>query len=203
MTATDVYEGPPRLAASVRIRPPGDIPTVVSAAIQSHLRRAEMAAALAETVGSAEVVSDPDPDGDPSPWRTYRETLERTPVGATHRLILQDDALPCPGFRAAVEAAIRTRPEVPLVLFVAGQPFEYVRAMRRASDRGEHWAWLDNRYWLPCVAVAWPTALIGDLLAYVDAQNWPRTFRSDDEILGRFLRARRVRALATVPSLVQ
>lgn len=56
---------------------------------------------------------------------------------------------------------------------------------------------------MPVVALAWPAALIRPALDYVDAQDWPPAFRSDDEIAGRCLRHLRAEAYATVPSLVQ
>jgi hypothetical protein len=178
---------------------------VLSVAIQAHPARADLAAGLAAKLAAACPVTvwDPDPGGDPSAWRTYRAALERTPVGVSHRLVVQEDAEPCPGFVAAVGRAVRARPDRLLCFFHGGQPRENVRRIFAAARRGEAWAVLDPARWVPTVALFWPAGLVTEALAYVDAQSWPGRFRADDEIVGRFVRALDVRVLASVPSLVE
>jgi hypothetical protein len=177
----------------------------LSVAIQTHPLRAEMAAELAALIPGSELAVDPDPspESPPSPWRTYRHALERTPAGATHRLIVQDDVAPCPHFLEAVEAAVAARPGRMLSFFVGGNPAEASRAVYQACDRGESWAELSNMNWCPVIALAWPAAFVAPFLAFVDAQDWPDAFRSDDEIVGRWLRHSGKLALASVPSLVE
>jgi len=149
------------------------------------------------------VEADPDPESPlPSAWRTYRRALETTPGWATHRLVLQDDAAPCPSFPAVLELAVAARPDRILVLCVCGRPQEMARQLFRASGRGDPWALLTGLRWLPTIAVVWPVELIGPALAFVDAQGWPPRFTADDEILGRVVRGLRQTPLATVPSLV-
>lgn len=174
-------------------------------AIQTHPRRALMAQALADQIPGAELAIDPEPDGYPSPWRTYRHALETIPRGNdTHLLILQDDVLLCDHFVPAVHAAIAARPDRLLSFFVAGQPFDHVEAVWKASALGEHWAVLPNERWCPAIALAWPRRHIAPCLAYVDTKKWPVTFRADDEIIGRYLREGALEcALASVPSLVE
>ena len=53
-----------------------------------------------------EVVTDPEPDGVLSSWRTYRLALETFPDEATHVLVLQDDATPCRDFAKALPSVI-------------------------------------------------------------------------------------------------
>lgn len=176
---------------------------MISFAVQHHPSRAPMGADLAATVGGADVVCDPDPDGFRSPWRCYRHCLETTPQDATHRVVLQDDVLPCPGFREAAEAAIRAQPDRLITFFVAGAPREYRDSVYRACNASRPFAELRNSRWTPAVALAWPKAMIAPLLEFVDAQNWPQVFRADDEIIGRFTRHAEVQVLATVPCLIE
>lgn len=176
----------------------------VSVAIQHHPSRADLAAALAAEV-AGELVADPDPEGIRSPWRTYRLALELTPADATHRLVLQDDALVCAGFVPAARAAIAARPNRMIAFYVGGNARPATPALRAAARRGSPWAELTHMTWCPAVALAWPVALIAECLAFVDAQDWPLSFTTrgcDDEIIGRFLGHAGVTAIATVPSLV-
>lgn len=179
----------------------------ISVAIQHHPSRADLAAVLAAEVPGAVLVADPDPDcGVPSPWRTYRRALEETPAEATHRLVLQDDAIVCPGFLPAAHAAIAARPNRMIAFYVGGNARPVASDVRAAARRRAPWVELRNMTWCPAVALAWPAPLIGECLAFVDAQvSWPLSFTMrgcDDEIIGRFLGHAGVTAIATVPSLV-
>lgn len=175
----------------------------LSVAVQHHPDRDDMLPRLLARLGHAQIVHDPDPaNPHRSPWRTYRRALEMTPAWATHRLVMQDDALPCPAFAAAAPLALAARPDRLVAFCVCGQPRRSAINVLRASEKGESWAKLDHHLWIPAIAVAWPVELIEPALAFVDAQAWPEQFRADDEILGRIATGLRVTALATVPSLV-
>lgn len=176
----------------------------VSFAVQHHPARAAMLAALLTRIGGdVDAPGDPEPDGQPNPWRCYRHTLQTTPPGATHRVVLQDDVEVCDGFRPAVEAAIAAQPARLLALFVGGRPVEHALALYRASDKGHSWAELRPDRWCPAVALCWPVEMIEPFLHYVEMQRWPAGFRADDEMIGRWLRTQGQGALATVPSLVE
>lgn len=164
-----------------------------------------MAEALAVRIGGeVEIVFDPDPlHRVRSPWRTFRHLLETTPAGATNRFQCQDDVIVCDGFRQAVLRAVQARPGRLLVFFVGGNPYQHSQAVLRACRRDEPWAELDHAHWVPVVATCWPVDLILRLTEFVDAQGWPPHFRSDDEIVGRFVREINHTPLATVPSLVE
>lgn len=174
----------------------------ISYAVQAHPRRSEMATRLAGEMGG-EVVLDPDPTGYPSAWRTYRACLESTPAWATHRVVVQDDAELCDRFADAVPLAVAGRPDSLVALFVPGPPTDHARAVMKACHYGIPWAMLGNDTWCPAVALAWPAAMLEPFLRWVDRQRYPVTVRADDEIIGRYLRAVRQRAWATVPSLVE
>jgi hypothetical protein len=175
----------------------------ISAAIQAHPARALMAQALAAEVG-AEVVLDPDPDNPiRSPWRTLRHVLETTPQEATHRLVLQDDTSPCPGFRDAAQAAIEARSDRLILFFVAGRPESHARAVWDACERDEPWAELPPAHFLAQVSVAWPVSLIEPMLTFIDQQNWRDDFSADDERVCRWVRHAGIVPVSTVPNLCQ
>lgn len=177
---------------------------LLSIGIQTHELREPLALELAEMIDRpCELVFDPAPRGTPSPWRTYRHALETTPTDATHRLVIQDDAIPCLGFVPALERAIAARPDDLLVLFVGGMPTEHARTLLRACEAGSRWAALNSARWCPAVAVVWPTGLIGEFLAFTDKRRWGDRLTADDEIIGRWCRVAGRQPLATVPSLVQ
>lgn len=182
----------------------------LSFAIQHHPRRAALLPPLLDAIGGhVEVVTDPDPDARlngkpfPSPWRTYAHALERTPIRATHRVILQDDAIVCRDFALTVENAIAARPDRLLALFVSGRLREHVTAVGRACAQDLPWCELPYMHWCPTVALVWPIRLVPACLEFVEAQRWPPEFRADDEIVGQFCRSLREHPLATVPSLVE
>ncbi len=174
----------------------------LSIAVQHHPSRADIVGPLLDALPGATLVPDPEPHSFPSPWRTYRRALETTPPRATHRLIVQDDVVPCAGFLPAAEAALAAKPGRLVTFIVCGNPFEHAQAMFAACARGSQWAELDNQRWCPVVCLAWPVELIQPCLDFVAAQNWPEEFTADDEIVGRYCQAAGHLPLATVPSLV-
>lgn len=178
----------------------------LSVAVQHHPSRADLIPALLERLDglTVEVVADPDPDGVPSPWRTYRECLRRTPNNATHRLIIQDDAVPCVGFSTAVHKALAARPDKPVAFFVCDNLLDSAVAILKAAKAKRRWVDLSPfAAAFPCVAASWPTDLVWPLLQWAEAKGFDERHRSDDAILEGFLRSRRIWPLATVPPLVQ
>jgi hypothetical protein len=185
----------------------------LSVAIQYHPSRAEIIDALVNAIepdpvlrAFVDVVPDPEPNGVRNPWRTYRAALERTPADATHRLVVQDDVLVCPGFQQAVKAAIRARPDRALAFFVGGQSREHAQAVWDAGARGDSWATLGSHTWVPVVALCLPSRIALPLVAWADRmfeREWPQAFRADDEIVGHYLREHGEYVLASVPCLVE
>lgn len=173
----------------------------LSFAVQAHPARADEAEAIA-ALTQGEIVYDPDPDSRiRSAWRTFRHLLETTPAEATHRVQVQDDAILCPDFREAVHLAVTAQPDRLLVFFV-GLNSSHGRLMELACNRDLSWLELETAHFTPVVATCWPVRYIPLLLEYVDGQHWPEKFCADDEIVSRFLRQAQLRALASVPSLV-
>lgn len=175
---------------------------VLSVAIQHHPARAELIPALAERLGECEVVADPLPEGPPNPLRTYLECLRLTPDEATHRLVIQDDAWPCDGFRALAQAAIEERPNDIVCFYVpdigAGGRNRVIRALRKR----ESWAQLGLGGWVPAVAACWPIAAADDFVEWCP-RVLPESTTADDKAIVEFCKRHGVHVWATVPSLVE
>ncbi len=156
---------------------------------------------LAALPEGATVVTDPDTDDlRRSPWRTYLACLRTLEPDATHLLVIQDDAEPCLNFGRAVDLIVRSRPNVPLVLFCPGLG-QQRRAILDACRAGERYARLPTaNTFVPAVAVVWPRDSVASILAY--AERAPE-MTADDGHLGRWAAETGAEILATVPSLVE
>lgn len=187
----------------------------LSIAVQHHPRRSQLLGAFAEL--EHELVTDPEPNGVPSAFRTYLECLRRTPAGATHRLILQDDAIPCPSFLELARERVTARPDDLIAFFVPGRS-SLRDLLETAHRQGERWVPLPKLNWCPTVALCWPAELIPEFLPYGEAIVENRARRgmatmADDPYVGEWFKARRrgqrhrrepeSLVWATVPCLVQ
>lgn len=177
----------------------------VSIAIQAHPSRTALVDALRASLPSSDAVFDPDAQSPlVSPWRTYRAALESTPEDASHRLILQDDVqIASRNFAEAVDLIAAAWPDHLVTLFLANAPRLSARALFAACGRGDRYAMIPTKPWVPAVALLWPRALIAPVLEFVDEQTWPAAFCADDEIIGRAMTALYKPLVATVPSLVE
>jgi hypothetical protein len=177
----------------------------LSIAVEHHPSRADLLNRSAHL--NPDIVVDPEPDGIRNSWRTYRYALETTPDGCTHRLVVQDDAQFCTGFREQAEAAIAAKPDALVVFFVSTALRRTSRNMLQACARGEHWVQISpggGELWVPVVATSWPAVIIPDFLAWCDRRGYTKQrFRADDAIVGRYVNEQRIPCWATVPSLVE
>jgi hypothetical protein len=176
--------------------------TSLGIVVQHHPSRADLLPPLIDRLGDCEVATDPDPDGKPDPLRCYLHALRLERADETHRLVVQDDALPCRGFRSKAEAALAERPDGLVAFFVPGSAGGGMNRVRRAAARGERWARLGAGGWIPAVATCWPMHLIPDFLDFCAHPKFAKK-RSDDDLMARFVRATKTEVWATVPSLVQ
>lgn len=177
----------------------------ISVAIQTHPARPDLPKRLLRSLhgtknGSVltEVVTDPDPDGPRNPWRTARECWRRTPDSCTHRLVLQDDAIPCTQFLKHARLALKAKPDR-IVSFYLGQlPTDTYREMLIASQRCAAWVRGSAASWVPAIALAIPQPFCASLAAFDDGT----TPVADDAVYGRWTREHRLPWYATIPSLV-
>lgn len=144
-----------------------------------------------------EVVTDPDPGAARNPWRTARLCWQRTPDSCTHRLLLQDDALPCRDALLHVVHALTARPDRVTSFFLGQYPSDAWRAQLVASQRCAAWVMGTWVSWVPCVALAIPRRLCASLAAFDDGTQPV----ADDDVVGRWARDNRIPWYATIPSL--
>lgn len=178
---------------------------MLSVVVQHHPSRAALLPGLA-ALGEHEVVVDPDPDGRRSAIRTYIECLRSLPT--SHRLVVQDDAVPHHDFRARAEAAVAERPDTLVALFVPGTGLHGVW-MRLAAKEGATWQQLPpSANWVPTVALVWPRDLAEAFVPFAEEHVARRRERGmgtlgDDPVVGAFRREHQLQVWATVPCLVE
>jgi len=152
-------------------------------------------------------VTDPDPEHPvKAPIRTYLHALRTAPPSATHRVIVQDDAVPGDRFPARLSALLDERPSELLALFVPGWT-NLKRWMREAQGRGEHWMPFPKYNWCPTVALCWPVDLADDFVSFAEAVIETRRRRGlgtigDDPYVGAWARKRKLTVWCAVPCLV-
>lgn len=182
----------------------------LSIGIQHHPARPELPHRLLAQLGlmrlgapaSYDIVNDPEPFGPACPWRTNREAWRRTPEWCTHRLVIQDDAIPCRGFLRKARHAIAEHPDEPISFFYGVNSFPLDMAGYRAALlEGSQWFALPRQGWVPCVALVLPKARALDLAEF-ELPHHARPHVADDEVVLEWCVARDLSAWATVPSLV-
>lgn len=160
---------------------------------------------LLAQIPPAVVIEDAGPPP-PSPWRGYRTCLQAfLESGVERAVILQDDVIVCRNFALAVEAIARVHPDIPMCLFVSAAKTktlkQYMRAMRSQNRYAPIWF----QDYLPVVAVLWPRAKAAEFLEWSQDAKLPGlpNPRSDDAVVGSWMKFTRQLVLATVPSLVE
>lgn len=175
-------------------------PVRLTGAVITHPRRLSAARALADSAppGFLDLVQDPDPHGPATGLRTSIRAWSQIPDGATHHLVLEDDARLGPGFREQAERAAAAAPDAALVLY-NGWGARNGAVLRLAALAGARWAAPVAEY-TANVALILPAAVgagFGDF-ARAHGGTWP-----DDVILARYLDSVGVRTLMPVPNMVQ
>lgn len=94
--------------------------------------------------------------GSGGPLRSFRAAVETAGRGATHLLLLEDDAEPCPGFAAAARRAAAARPLD--ALYLCATRDQAGDRMDAAGRRGLAWAAVADRI-CGTVAVVLPVGL--------------------------------------------
>lgn len=173
----------------------------VSCAVMAHPRRAAAATALAASLPElgATVVLDPNPDGPPATLRTAAEAWAAVPDGATHHVVLQDDATPCAGFAEALQGLLGLRPDLPISLHTEWGSGSATMVRWAALSGGGLVRCVDE--YVPTVGLVLPARLARELGEF--ARTWPDRELPDDVAVARFLAEKGVPPYVASPNLVE
>jgi nucleoside-diphosphate-sugar epimerase len=173
---------------------------MLTGAIIAHPRRAAQAAALASRAPHRplDVVTDPDPTGPPTGFRTTLLAWSSVPSGSTHHLVLHDDMVLSADLFARAQRAIEAMPDAALAL-IAFWSSRNGAAVRQAALAGARWVRAVNEY-TPANAVILPSGVAQGYARYLrrHGDTWP-----DDVLLYRYLKSEGVRTLIAVPNLAE
>ncbi|MFF4615502.1 NAD-dependent epimerase/dehydratase family protein [Nonomuraea jabiensis] len=177
---------------------PGDVNRRVrlSGAVMAHPRRMEAAARLAG--GVLDVVTDPDPGGRPSAFRTSLLAWSSIPGDSTHHFLLHDDMVLSGTFFQRAEQAARAMPHAALALFAFWNSRNGA-AVRQGALAGARWVAGAGEY-TPVAALLLPKEVAEGYVEWAAGRGdtWP-----DDVLMGRYLRQAGVPVFVAVPSLAE
>lgn len=194
-------------AGRLAVARPGRRHMRLSGAIMAHPVRTAHAEALREALDRpVPIVYDenPKPSTDPRQrWKVGRECWASYDADADWHIVIQDDAVPCADMLAGLEHALHViGPEGFVSAFTGwGKPtHHHVRkGIRHAQSKGHAWMPMRSLAW--GVAVALPTAAIGDMLEWCSADE--RADLNYDKRIGIYVRdVLKWRTWYTIPSLV-
>lgn len=137
----------------------------------------------------------------PDPWANYLRCLSDLPL-CSHVLIIQDDAIPVPGFSEALVQIAATNPERPVCLWMGAIPANAAGRARKAYGR-QRYIPLGPAKFVPLVAVLWPYRCAIDLWEWAQTASDLVITRADDGNVGRWMRERKVEFQVCVPSVVE
>ncbi|WP_326799665.1 hypothetical protein OG946_33360 [Streptomyces sp. NBC_01808] len=165
----------------------------------SRLAGAERVAAECAPL-PARIVRDPEPGGFPSPLRTAKVAWAAVAPGATHHLVVQDDARLAPGFAGHVTALLERHPDRAVSLSVLWvSPYNSYR-VRQGAVGGYASVRLAPWEWVPSLALALPADTARELAAYL--AEFPDDTRDDDEHIAVFCAERGIPVVAPVPHVL-
>jgi hypothetical protein len=133
----------------------------------------------------------------PNPWDGYRLCLTDLP-DCSHVLVLQDDAIPVPGFWDAVERIADAQPDRPVCLWMSAIPSN--AAARALRARGSYIP-LGPAPFVPLVAVLWPTRQASAFARWAETAS--RLTRADDGNVARWMKASKTEFMVAVPSICE
>lgn len=177
-----------------------------SVCVQHHPKRAHLLPQLVARLGAdTEIVTDPDPDSPiRSPLRCYVHCLKTTPEWATHRVIVQDDALPADGFREKLQALVAEEPDALVPLFAPGMS-PWIGMAHEARKLGQRFVRIYNPPMVPTVALVWPVALVAPFVEYIEEKisGTTRPLTGDDGRVGKWALITKTKVMVPFPSIVQ
>jgi GR25 family glycosyltransferase involved in LPS biosynthesis len=144
----------------------------------------------------------------PNPWEGYKRclTLDQTlGKSITHLCILQDDVTVAENFAPALEQIAASNPDTPVCLFLARLPRRTSVEATRALKDGRRYVDLHFRDFCPVVGMLWPVEKARHLMEWQKTARFPGKLppRSDDAVVGHWMRHSKQTIRACVPSIVQ
>lgn len=182
---------------------------MIHAWIQAHPRRVDLREDLISSLKGLRVrVSEHESDP-PSPWKGYRTLLERalpkTREG-DHLLVLQDDCQVSLNFVPAIRHVTAANPDTPVVLFLAYLPRKSASNATRMRALRKSYVDMFVNDFCPVVGMLWPREKAQEFYEWTQVSSLgpaDHNARSDDAVVGAWMRRTRQHIRATVPSLVQ
>lgn len=177
--------------------------TKIAARVQHHPDRVELLPPLLHHLApfTPEVVehsSEP-----PDPWAGYQRCLA-DPPDCSHLLIVQDDALPAPGFADVLPTIAAANPDRPVCLWLSAVPAA-TAARARAAHGKRRYISLGPAAFVPLVAVLWPRPVVTAFAEW--AQTASGLTRADDGNVARWVRQmpreQKPEFVVCVPSIVE
>lgn len=183
--------------------PVGRLPAV-TLVIMAHRSRIDRALVLKAEVGAQSVVPDPAPDDEPNALRCARSAWGVAARAGEWAAVMQDDAIPCPGFHAGVVEQVwrdaqQATDQPCAVAFYYGSQSRTGYRMRQPY--AEMFAGRPEGEYLATVCAVVPTLWVRPWIAWSRSPAWVDSIR-DDECWGAFLDFYGYPALATIPCLV-
>lgn len=169
----------------------------LSVSIMAHPQRARFVEELQEQLPDATVVWDQKNDR----WDTGRRSLLAFDPGATHHVVVQDDAIPCKDFLAGVERITQLVPNNPISLYTGRtRPFgqQVQKAARTARAKRLKWIVLDGLFW--GVGVVLPVPLLQEMVRFHDTANVQ--IKNYDSKMSFYFIQKGITTYYTQPSLV-
>lgn len=175
---------------------------ILSTVVMHHPARAQTLPVLLDALSglAPRVVTDPNPDGPLSPLRTAKAAWAAIAPGATHHLVIHDDARPTAGFADLVRHLVSIRPEVGICLYVNSKSPQNAYRLRQAAASAQPFAELSLSECTPTLGLVLPVAAAAGLASHLAAL--PDYLRDDAEMVTPFRRAIGLDVLGVVPNLL-
>lgn len=122
------------------------------------------------------------------------------PPDCSHLLVIQDDAVPVPGFTEVLPAIAESNPDRPVCLWMSAIPASAAARARRAWGK-QRYIPLGPAPFVPLVAVLWPRRAAQGFARWAESAS--RLTRADDGNAARWMKQAKQEFMVCVPSIVE
>ena len=164
--------------------------------IMACRKRETMAKELAGALALPEehITWDDRPEGGDAMYTARKTWLHPMPEGVTHRLVLQDDVIPCDGLLDICEAMIQTYPRVVFALTT------FCYSIYAQMDPETPYYPVTTPF--PACAIIFPREYIEPWIRWCDEGHYPELAVHDSHMIRLWCQEKGVPVLSTVPQLV-